>query len=206
MRKFTQLLTFLSLVLCTTVAHSSGLDLGQLGSNNGGFLPVEEAYKASVTTGQEHILLDWTIAPGYYLYRDKFKVSAKIADQTQPLSPQLEEGLVKYDEYEEKEVGVFYNSTRITIPLGDLPKEFLLNVRSQGCADAGLCYAPRTQAVQINRDLSTAGEVAPTAGPPTPLTGTGDSPTTLASGGASYGLYLLLALLGGMVLNLMPCV
>lgn len=206
MRKFTQLLTFLSLVLCTTVAHSSGLDLGQLGSNNGGFLPVEEAYKASVTTGQEHILLDWTIAPGYYLYRDKFKVSAKIADQTQPLSPQLEEGLVKYDEYEEKEVGVFYNSTRITIPLGDLPKEFLLNVRSQGCADAGLCYAPRTQTFQINRDFGTAVEVAPTSGPTTPLTGNGDSSTTLASGGASYGLYLLLALLGGMVLNLMPCV
>src|SRR5690606_25985674 len=82
---------------------------------------------------------------------------------------------------------------------------FMLSVRSQGCADAGLCYAPDTRSFQINRNFGTAVEVAANAGgsPGTGATkGGGMAATTLGT----FGLYLLFALLGGMILNLMPCV
>src|SRR5690606_11078646 len=161
MRTLLHLCTFLSLVIGFSGARAAGLDLGPLGSNNGGFLPVEEAYKVNITGEDEQLFIDWTIAKGYYLYREKFRVSAKVGDNTQAVNAQLEEGQQKYDEYEEKEVPVFYDSTRITVPLAGLPTEFLLNVRSQGCADAGLCYAPRSQTFQINRKFGTAIETAP---------------------------------------------
>src|SRR5690606_6905869 len=91
-----------------------------------------------------------------------------------------------------------------------LPTEFLLNVRSQGCADAGLCYAPRSQTFQINRKFGTAIETAPAAAgssaAPSSGAGAGGSDSGLFSANPSYGAALFLALVGGMILNLMPCV
>lgn len=210
MRTLLHLCTFLSLVIGFSGARAAGLDLGPLGSNNGGFLPVEEAYKVNITVEDEQLFIDWTIAKGYYLYREKFRVSAKVGDNTQAVNAQLEEGQQKYDEYEEKEVPVFYDSTRITVPLAGQPTEFLLNVRSQGCADAGLCYAPRSQTFQINRKFGTAIETAPAAAgssaAPSSGAGAGGSDSGLFSANPSYGAALFLALVGGMILNLMPCV
>lgn len=193
----------LLLLFCSLSSWGDGLGLGPLGSNNGGFLPVEEAYKVQVMVEDSQILLEWTIAPGYYLYRDKFKVTDRTADANTPLAIQLEPGLKKFDEYEGKEVAMFYNRTRVTVPIEATKEEMLIKVRSQGCADAGLCYAPRDQIFEINRRFGTAIETAaPIPGQPTAVsTGSVES-----SPAASYWTYLLFALLGGMILNLMPCV
>lgn len=206
MNKLLHLFALLLLICSATTTRASGLDLGAL-NNSGGFLPVEEAYRLSVLVEDEAVQLDWTIAPGYYLYRDKFKVTAKTGDTSRTLSPQIETGLAKYDEYEGKEVDVFYTSTRVSVPIADMPKEFILSVRSQGCAEAGLCYAPNTRSFQINRHFGTAIETAAnaagSAGAGTPSGGSASRDT---GGLASYGMYLVFALLGGMILNLMPCV
>lgn len=206
MNKLLHLFALLLLICSATTTRASDLDLGAL-NNSGGFLPVEEAYRLSVLVEDEAVQLDWTIAPGYYLYRDKFKVTAKTGDTSRTLSPQIETGLAKYDEYEGKEVDVFYTSTRVSVPIADMPNEFILSVRSQGCADAGLCYAPNTRSFQINRHFGTAIETAAnaagSAGAGTPSGGSASRDT---GGLASYGMYLVFALLGGMILNLMPCV
>lgn len=187
--------------------HTTGLDLGSL-TNNGGFLPVHEAYRVAVVVEPETVHLDWTIAPGYYLYRDKFRITVKEGATSKTLPAQLETGLVQYDEYEGKEVGVFYEATRVSVAVGNLGNEFILSVRSQGCADAGLCYAPDTRSFEINRTFATAVEVAADAGGGPSgggaAGGSGD-PAALASLG-SLGMYMVFALLGGMILNLMPCV
>lgn len=206
MNKLLHLFALLLLICSATTTRASDLDLGAL-NNSGGFLPVEEAYRLSVLVEDEAVQLDWTIAPGYYLYRDKFKVTAKTGDTSRTLSPQIETGLAKYDEYEGKEVDVFYTSTRVSVPIADMPNEFILSVRSQGCAEAGLCYAPNTRSFQINRHFGTAIETAAnaagSAGAGTPSGGSASGDT---GGLASYGMYLVFALLGGMILNLMPCV
>lgn len=206
MNKLLHLLALLLVICSATTTRASGLDLGAL-NNSGGFLPVEEAYRLSVLVEDEAVQLDWTIEPGYYLYRDKFKVTAKAGDASRTLSPQIEKGLAKYDEYEGKEVDVFYTSTRVSVPIANMPDEFILSVRSQGCAEAGLCYAPNTRTFQINRHFGTAIETAANAGGPA---GGGTSSGASAGGGTggltSYGMYLVFALLGGMILNLMPCV
>lgn len=207
MNKLLHLFTLLLVICSATTTRASGLDLGAL-NNSGGFLPVEEAYRVAVLVEDDAVQLDWTIAPGYYLYRDKFRVTAKTGDTTRTLSAKIEKGLSKFDEYEGKEVDVFYTSTRISVPIADQPNEFILSVRSQGCADAGLCYAPNTRAFQINRQFGTAIETAPNAGGSAGGAGTssGGSASSDAGGLGSYGMYLVFALLGGMILNLMPCV
>lgn len=204
MNKLLHLITLLVFLSGATASRATGLDLGSL-SNGGGFLPVQEAYRVALVVEPEVVHLDWTIAPGYYLYRDKFKITVKDGTSSETLPAEIEAGLVKFDEYEGKEVGVFYDSTRVSVALGNLSNEFMLSVRSQGCADAGLCYAPDTRSFQINRNFGTAVEVAANAGgsPGTGATkGGGMAATTLGT----FGLYLLFALLGGMILNLMPCV
>ncbi|MCR6652150.1 MAG: protein-disulfide reductase DsbD family protein [Cellvibrionaceae bacterium] len=168
---------------------------------------MEEAYRVSLTVESEAVQLDWLIAPDYYLYRDRFKVTANTGDGNRTLPAEIEPGLMKFDEYEGKEVAVFYTTTRITVPIGDLPNEFILSVRSQGCADAGLCYAPNTRSFEINRQFGTAVEAAPgAAGTGTGGTTSGTGATGSATGATSFGLSLLFALLGGVILNLMPCV
>ena len=209
MNKLLHLITLLFFLSGVAAARADSLDLGSL-SNNGGFLPVEQAYRVAVVVEPESVHLDWTIAPGYYLYRDKFKITAKDGGSSKTLPAKIETGIVKFDEYEGKEVGVFYDSTRVTVALGDLANEFILSVRSQGCADAGLCYAPDTRSFQINRNFATAVEVA-AANPGGGSPGIDGTTASGSDGGISsslgaYGLYLLFALLGGMILNLMPCV
>lgn len=209
MNKVFHLITLLVFLCGVATARADSFDLGSLSSNNGGFLPVEQAYRVAVVVEPEVVHLDWTIAPGYYLYRDKFKVTAKEGGSSKTLPAKIETGIVKFDEYEGKEVGVFYESTRVTVALGDLANEFVLSIRSQGCADAGLCYAPDTRSFQINRNFATAVEVAaasPGGGSPDTGNAGGGSDGALTSTLGAYGLYLLFALLGGMILNLMPCV
>lgn len=203
MNNLLRLITLLVL-FSGAAAPAVGFDLGSL-SNNGGFLPVREAYRVAVVVEPETVHLDWTIAPEYYLYRDKFQITVKDGASSKTLPAKVEAGIVKFDEYEGKDVGMFYDATRVSVALGNLSNEFTLSVRSQGCADAGLCYAPDTRSFDINRTFGTAVEVAASTGGSS-ATGAAESGDTTATSLGTYGMYMLFALIGGMILNLMPCV
>lgn len=184
-----------------------------LTSSNDDFLPVSEAYKVQISASADELLVDWTIAPGYYLYKEKFKLSAKTAEGSAALDPAFETGEVKFDEYFQKEVETYHNFTQIKVPVTALANNFELKLRSQGCADAGLCYAPQTQYFQIDK---TTGSVVETDSSQVMSDASSESSSTASSSEAlsvanpepSSGLlvYLLLALGGGFILNLMPCV
>ncbi len=110
-----------------------------------------EAFKPAVRAldGQT-IELRFEIAKGYYLYREKFRFSAEPASITLG-TPVLPKGTEKKDETFGK-VEVFYDQVIIRIPVernssGKLP--LTLNVTSQGCADAGVCYPPQKQALPL---------------------------------------------------------
>ena len=125
------------------------LDQSHQNANNEDFLPPEKAFRLTATAlGNDRVQLDWIIAPGYYLYRDRIK----IADDTGRIgSPQFPEGQTKQDEYFGKQI-VYHQELKATVPLlkpangaASLP----LHVTYQGCAEAGLCYPPITQALNI---------------------------------------------------------
>ena len=161
------------------------------------FLPVEQAYRINAQISAEKLILDWQIAPGYYLYKKAFQVSLPDGG-TLPLT--FDAGTVVYDEYFEEEVEVYYGTTRITASLPETDQPLTLKIASQGCADAGLCYPPRTQYLSVDTVNGTATEIA--APPTTPSQASGTKTTS----GISIPLALGFALIGGFILNLMPCV
>ena len=174
------------------------------------FLAVEDAYQLTISTGSNQLYLNWDIAPTYYLYKHKFSLLAIEGEKkTRPLSAQYPSGRSIYDDYYEKELEVYYNNLQVIITLPEeLEKaRWTLSVTSQGCADAGLCYPPRTQYFAIDAHFTAFQEIesprisSKTSGSPaTPTTNTTEAPPL------ALPLVLLFALLGGMILNLMPCV
>ncbi len=170
------------------------------------FLPVEQAYQLSVRLAGGKALLEWNIAPGYYLYKDNFAVQARDANGA-PIATSIHTGKGReiYDDYHGKNLEVFYDSALVSVDfLQPPPPALTLSVTSQGCADAGLCYPPHTQ--YFTADLA-AGAVAPTAAP-SPAAGTASSASAGSVTASAPGLLTLLgfAILGGLILNLMPCV
>lgn len=182
------------------------------------FLPVEEAYQVDVAIQGQQVILHWIIEPNYYLYKDKF--SFEIDGHS--VEPQLETGKLKFDEYFEKDVEVYYKATDVRIAL---TKERLaslnaqpayLSIKSQGCADAGLCYPPYKQVFKLdvvkgNAQELTGDALAEWKGQQTQSLQRLETepPSDSVSGdGAPFGLLLSLifALVGGAILNLMPCV
>lgn len=168
------------------------------------FLRVEQAYQVSVTRlNDSQLALTWQAQPGYYLYKNKFKFKA---DGT-TLDAEFESGKVKYDEYFQEDVEVFYDQTQVIVK--GLPEPpFSLQVTSQGCADAGLCYPPYKQTFQVTDDTSPIIEGPAPSANANPGTGS-SSPSTPSNNPFSLSVWLtsmLLAMLGGVILNLMPCV
>ena len=111
------------------------------------FLPPEEAFAFSAAMSDPRTLvLDYRIAPGYYMYRERF---ALVTDAQEAAGEaKYPPGEVKYDPTFEQNMEVYHDQVMITVPVtGDQP--FVLTVTSQGCADAGLCYPPADHTVTL---------------------------------------------------------
>ncbi len=167
------------------------------------FLPVEQAYQLSISLGEGKVRLEWVIAPGYYLYKDNFAVQARdTAGGVMPTAIRTGTGREIYDDYYGKNLEVFYDRALVSVDfLQPPPPGINLSVTSQGCADAGLCYPPNTQYFTV--DFATGAVTATSAPAPTAR-----AVVPTSAPGLAPGLLTLLgfAILGGLILNLMPCV
>ena len=167
------------------------------------FLPVEQAYQVDLELIERSdktvtLAAHWQIQPGYYLYQKQFSVAADNALAKLTFAP----GEELWDEFFQAQLVVYRNTTTVyaELPLSQLTDNTSLTLRSQGCADAGLCYPPREQwfAVDLERGLFTPLQ-QPRA--------TRLESTTVAPLSLSLLLSMLLAAaVGGAILNLMPCV
>lgn len=161
------------------------------------FLPVQQVFKVEAFIDGETLQFNWVIADGYYLYRDRFKAFS-LTDGVKLGAVAFEPGVRKWDEFFEADLEVYYQQTKIKIPIQSSSTNFVLRLESQGCADAGLCYPPHSYWFEV--DL-TAGTVDITTAP---------SPTSeqipRTASATPLWLILLMALSGGLILNLMPCV
>ncbi|MBT8139292.1 MAG: hypothetical protein KJP25_05970 [Gammaproteobacteria bacterium] len=124
-------------------AASLAMDVDVAMDNSNDFLPVDEAFKISLAEEDDELVVIWSIAPDYYLYRHKFGLAWAPAGG-QPLAldegTKFSRGLGKTDDYF-GHVEVFYHQALARIPRQLLVGEHgELEVKYQGCADAGLCY------------------------------------------------------------------
>jgi thiol:disulfide interchange protein len=230
---------------------SSPSPLGGVFGNAGkaGPLPEEQAFgfDAIVVDGNT-LLVRFTPAPGYYLYRDRstFKLDA---DGIALGAPQWPKGASHRDEHF-GDVIVYFDPVEIPLPLRRTRADaqmVTLHTRFQGCQTDGICYPPMARSVRLTLPRGEVGKtpvldntaatsaasdsnngaivtvavpdtgatdgVAPaatvesTAATDTPAIVTPAAPD-LRVFGMKTNLFLafVAALLGGLILNLMPCV
>ena len=102
----------------------------------------EEVFRYTASISDGAVLVRWNIADGYYLYRDKMRFTIEGAELGTPVYPA---GEVHADEFFGEQI-VFRGKTDVRIPLLRAPAtatNLKLVIRSQGCADFGLCYPPQ---------------------------------------------------------------
>lgn len=111
------------------------------------FLDPEQAFKLSVKPqGDRAVEVSFEIAPGYYMYREQFKVEAQGATLVRF---ELPKGKVKFDETFQKEVETYRELLKVAVPVEKADGPFKLSVTGQGCADKGLCYPPMTSTFDV---------------------------------------------------------
>ena len=201
------LLAFVSVFSAPVAAEETVLGNKELSSSSvlleqNSFLPVDQVYGVAVEINDSHLIFNWSIKPGYYLYRDRFKFNA--VDATTQLKPPIfAAGKNKYDEFFEQELEVYYLNTRVVVPFESIDQQLNLEIESQGCADAGLCYPPYKQWLTI--DIAN-GNVVISNTPSAAAIALQPNSSANQSQNFSLVMILLFALTGGMILNLMPCV
>ena len=235
----------------SNAARGSGVPLsgGLLGNAGAGAvdaapLPPEDAFRFEAIVGDGNaLLLRFTPARGYYLYRDKtsFKLDAAAAKAGIAAGrPKWPQGTAHHDEHF-GDVIVFFDQVDVPLPLQRTrtnAAKLTLTTTFQGCQTDGICYPPMTRSVTLDVP---AGTITPVANPGdaalTEAAATGavanaaSAATTARAGDAATGAHppaasstaavpgvlprggnlnlfsaLALALLGGLILNLMPCV
>ncbi|AXA73697.1 protein-disulfide reductase DsbD [Achromobacter insolitus] len=183
------------------------------------FLEPEKAFIFSAEmVAPETLELRYRVAPGYYMYRERFGITispigaATLGDAVYP------KGEVKYDPTFEKDMEVFHQDVVIRVPVAAGGHPFTLTVTAQGCADAGLCYPPMDSSVKLTPvaggyALAGPGGAAAAAtgassasGGLGALVNAGDTGLADALGGLGWvktaGVFLVL----GLLLAFTPCV
>ncbi|MFT3755000.1 MAG: protein-disulfide reductase DsbD [Pseudoxanthomonas sp.] len=204
-------------------------------------MPAERAFGFEAIAGDGNtVLLRFSPAKGYYLYRDRSSFKVTGAAGISAGKPQWPTGTNHHDEHF-GEVVVYFDQIDVPLPLQRTRAEAAeadVVASFQGCQTDGICYPPMTRTVRVALPAGKLTEKADTAVDSTPAvaaepvgdaaTATPDEATETtaapadissdassenanrslppASSGNGLPRALLFALLGGLLLNLMPCV
>ena len=202
-------------------------------------LPEEQAFRLdAVAIDGNTILMRFTPARGYYLYRDRNTFTVEGAG-IRAGAPRWPKGVAHRDEHF-GDVTVYFDPVEVPLPLVRSTRAagaVTLRATFQGCQDKGICYPPMTRVLRVDvpagvitplaeadaAAAAVAAASAPVATPPgaTPATPAATTGATAAAPAATsvtvrddagpaptlaLPLVLLFALLGGLILNVMPCV
>ncbi|WP_439668334.1 Thiol:disulfide interchange protein DsbD [Cupriavidus necator] len=184
------------------------------------FLPPEQAFRfAASQLDDKTVEVRFEVAPGYYMYRERFAFAAQPADVKLGM-PAYPPGKVKFDETFGKEMETYRDSVVIRVPVEAAPADgkWSLTVTSQGCADKGLCYPPMESVYKVGgsgladlfgkRGRSDAPAAVPAPAPAAPAVLRADDSDRIAGALASRNLALIAALFSGLglLLTFTPCV
>lgn len=181
------------------------------------FLEPEKAFVFSARMAAADTLeLHYKVAPGYYMYRERFAIATSPPDATTLGEAVYPKGEVKYDPTFEKDMEVFHKDVTIRVPVGAGGQPFTLTLTGQGCADAGLCYPPMDSTVKLTpvaggyavagTGLGAGSPQQAASGGLSALVNAGDTGLADALGGLGWiktaGVFLVL----GLLLAFTPCV
>jgi len=179
----------------STPAQSTGVlaglrNLGDRITGNGAaqFLPPDQAFKLSVSAVNGQTLkASFTLAPDYYLYKDKIHFTVKSPAGVSVAKTLLPAGEVKQDpNFGRMEVyhRDFSAAVVLNRPAGSTGK-IVVEAGYQGCSEKGVCYPPISKTFTLTLAPATAAESASPAANPEPATQVAPPSATAAAPAAS---------------------
>ncbi len=120
-------------------------------------LPPEQAFRVTAVGEVDAVRLEWDLEPGYYLYRKRFAFETSTPGMTLG-EPEFAAGEIHEDEFFGRSE-IYRGSFSIRIPVGrssGADTDLEVSIRSQGCADLGLCYPPQTWVRAVSLPSATA--------------------------------------------------
>ena len=122
------------------------------------FLPVDEAFQfsAAKSENQENVIVNWSIAEGYYLYQEK--ISVKL-NQEENASFDVATFSISPEDYNDPYFGlmkIFKKPVQAIFKASQPPlkAEDVVEIAYQGCTE-GFCYPPEVKEIKV-ADLSIA--------------------------------------------------
>lgn len=116
------------------------------------FLPVDEAFQfsAAKSENQENVIVNWSIAEGYYLYQEK--ISVKL-NQEEPSSFDLPTFSISPEDYNDPYFGlmkIFKKPVQAIFKASQPPlkAEDMVEIAYQGCTE-GFCYPPEVKEIKV---------------------------------------------------------
>ena len=200
------LLLLLSVSLPVWAAEGFNL-LDNLGGQDD-ILDPDEAFQISYDSQPGQFKVNWVIAEGHYLYRDKMQISASDASVVaKPLV--LSAGEAKDDPIFNKTLYVYHHFADAALPYqytdsGD--KEVTFKVKYQGCSEiSGICYPPQTKKFTVTLSpFSEAQAATSDSGQSEPVSEQDEIANALRSG--NTWLTLIIFFGAGLLLAFTPCV
>ena len=123
-------------------------------------LKPEEAYKYEVSSDANEITVRWRIEPGHYLYKKRMGY-ASLTDTVEFGEVILPDGLPHFDEFF-GQMDIYRDAAIVRIPIAKRAPgaaSVELEIRSQGCADIGLCYPPQVWTSSVAFEKPAAGKL-----------------------------------------------
>ncbi|WP_340122914.1 protein-disulfide reductase DsbD [Methylobacter svalbardensis] len=168
-------------------------------------LPPDQAFEFFATAKDEHTLhVNWQIADGYYLYREKIQFELINADGVKLGNYDIPRGAPKQDEAFGL-VETFHNELGFDLPLirsGTSAQTLTLQAKYQGCADRGVCYPPMSK----NIDLALPVALQPSAQQPAEQELSEQDQIVQSLHKDSLPITLLSFFGFGLLLSLTPCI
>ncbi len=172
-------------------------------------LTADKAFQFFVNVKNETTLeLNWVIAEGYYLYRDKIKLRRLNNKNVSLGHYQIPHGEPRHDEAF-GEVEIFYQQLKFDVAVlrkTMTSETLILEVDFQGCADRGVCYPPMTK--QISLQLPPTIQLSQITNKVITIPSVLSEQNQIANALQQDTLWLtLLSFLGfGLLLSLTPCI
>ena len=135
----------------------------------------EQAFRYTAELRAGEVVLQWDVEDGYYLYQQRF--GFRSLDPAVELGqPQMPPGTPYEDEFFGESI-IHRGKFEVRIPATGAPAGAVLplEIKSQGCADIGVCLPPQT--------WRTEARLAAAAAAPPPPPGTGRSLLSFLAGG-----------------------
>ena len=134
--------------LAVCVALLSGWVHAAIDPNS--ILPAEEAYQTQLFATEDGLSLQFTVADGYYLYKDKLQFDS---DGPSLGTAQFSPSESKTDEFFGTQA-VYFKQAQINIPFSKAhnpAQTYRFHLSYQGCAEVGICYPPTKAEFVVNK-------------------------------------------------------